>query len=255
MRAGVAQWRILVVVLATTLTGFVLVSTVYVWPKMLAGTFALAALAIVVSRDEADRRLTSGIVAVALLTLSMLAHGGTVFALLALIPFAYRLRHRITARAVAACAAVAVACYVPWTLYQHFVDPPGDRLLKWQLAGVLPIDPRGFLQTIVQEYERLSLHGLLANKGMNLLALAADPVLWRTQLAAGLEERVSRLRAARAAQRPPAGDGPAAAWRGRAARQVLAAGPGAGGTARGLHRARARLLGGAALGRRPGHHH
>src|SRR6202035_2218881 len=33
------------------------------------------------------------------------------------------------------------------------------------------------------EYERLSLPGLLANKGMNLLALAADPVLWRTQLA------------------------------------------------------------------------
>jgi hypothetical protein len=180
---GVAQWRILVVVLATTLTGFVLVSTVYVWPKMLAGTFALAALAIVVSRDEADRRLTSGIVAVALLTLSMLAHGGTVFALLALVPFAYRLRHRITVRAVAACAAVAVACYLPWTLYQHFVNPPGDRLLKWQLAGVLPIDPRGFPQTIVQQYERLSLHGLLANKGMNLLALAADPVLWRTQLA------------------------------------------------------------------------
>ena len=252
---GVAQWRILVVVLATTLTGFVLVSTVYVWPKMLAGTFALAALAIVVSRDEADRRLASGVVAVALVTLSVLAHGGTVFALLALIPFAYRLRRRITVRAVAACAAVAVACYLPWTLYQHFVDPPGDRLLKWQLAGVIPIDPRGFLQTIVQQYERLSPHGLLANKGMNLLSLAADPVLWRTQLAEpGLDERVSRLRAARAAQRPPAGDGPAAAGRGRAARQVLAAGPGAGGAARGLLRARARLLGGAALGRRAGHH-
>jgi hypothetical protein len=180
---GFAQWRILVVVLATTLTGFVLVSTVYVWPKMLAGTFALAALAIVVSRDEADRRLASGVVAVALVTLSMLAHGGTVFALLALIPLAYPLRRRITVRAVAACAAVAVACYVPWTLYQHFVNPPGDRLLKWQLAGVLPIDPRGFLQTIAAQYQRLSVHDLLVNKGENLLSLAANPVLWRTQLA------------------------------------------------------------------------
>jgi hypothetical protein len=72
---------------------------------------------------------------------------------------------------------------LPWTLYQHFVDPPGDRLLKWQLAGVIPIDPRGFLQTILQQYHRLSLHDLLVNKGVNLLSLAADPVLWRTQLA------------------------------------------------------------------------
>ena len=70
---GVARWRILVVVLATSLTGFVFVSTIYVWPKMLAGTFALAALAVVVSRDEADRRLAGGVVAVALVALSLLA--------------------------------------------------------------------------------------------------------------------------------------------------------------------------------------
>jgi hypothetical protein len=180
---GVGQWRILIVVLATTLTGFVFVSTIYVWPKMLAGTLVLAALAIVFSSDEADRRLASGVVGVALLTLSMLAHGGAAFAVIALIPFAYRLRRRITVRAVAACAAVAVAGYVPWTLYQRFVDPPGDRLLKWQLAGVTWIDPRGALQAILQQYHRLSLLDLLVNKWVNLLSLAADPGLWRTQLA------------------------------------------------------------------------
>ena len=185
----VAQWRILVVVLATALTGFVFVSTIYVWPKMLAGTFALAAIAILFSRDKADRRLASGVVAVALLTLSLLAHGGTAFAVLALIPFAYRLWRRMSvraatlARAVAACAAVAVVGYVPWTLYQHFVDPPGDRLLKWQLAGLMQIDPRGALQAIVQQYDRLSLHDLLVNKAVNVVSLAADPLLWRTQLA------------------------------------------------------------------------
>ena len=180
---GVGQWRILIVVLATTLTGFVFVSAIYVWPKMLAGTLVLGALAIVFSRDEADRRLAGGVVAVALLTLSMLAHGGAAFAVLALIPFAYRLRRRITVRAVAACAAVAVAGYLPWTLYQRFVDPPGDRLLKWQLAGVTWIDPRGALQAILQQYHRLSLLDLLVNKWVNLLSLAADPGLWRTQYA------------------------------------------------------------------------
>jgi len=178
---GVAQWRILVVVLATTLTGFVFVSTVYVWPKMLAGTFALAALAIVVSRNEADRRLTGGVVAVALVTLSMLAHGGTAFAVLALVPLAWRHRRLITVRACAACAAAAAAGYLPWTLYQHFVDPPGDRLLNWMLAGATLVSPQGFLHTLVHQYGRLTLHGLLVNKGDNLLALVLNPEAWRVQ--------------------------------------------------------------------------
>jgi hypothetical protein len=180
---GVRQWRILVVVLATALTGFAFVSTVYVWPKMLAAALVLAALAIAVSRDEADRRLAGGVVAVALVTLSMLAHGGTAFAVLALIPFAWRQRRRITVRAVAAGVAIAAAGYLPWTLYQHFVDPPGDRLMKWQLAGVIKIGPAGVLSTIVQQYHRLSLHELLVNKWVSLESLVADPLLWRTQLA------------------------------------------------------------------------
>ena len=73
----------------------------------------------------------AGILAVALATLSMLAHGGTAFALLALAPFVYLERRRITARSVILCAAAAAALYLPWTLFQHFVDPPGNRLIKW----------------------------------------------------------------------------------------------------------------------------
>jgi hypothetical protein len=176
---GVGQWRVLVVLLATTLTGFVLVSDVYVWPKMLAGTFALGALAIVVSLDGADRRLLGWILAVTLATLSMLAHGGTIFALIPLIPFALRRRTRIPLRALAASVVPAAACYVPWTLFQRFVDPPGDRLLKWQIAGVITIDSRGFLKTLVMQYQALSFHQLLSNKWVNVESLVANPFLWR----------------------------------------------------------------------------
>ena len=123
---GFGQWRVLVVLLATTLTGFVLVSDVYVWPKMLAGTFALGALAIVVSLDETDRRPLGWILAVTLAALSMLAHGGTIFALIALVPFALWRRTRIPLRALAASVVPAAACYVPWMLFQRFVIPPGD---------------------------------------------------------------------------------------------------------------------------------
>jgi hypothetical protein len=177
---GVGQWRVLVVVLATTLTGFALVNDLFVWPKFLAGTFALGAIAIVLSRDEADRRMLGWVVAITLATLSMLAHGGTIFALLALIPFALRRQSRVPLRALAVSVIPAAACYVPWTLFQHFVDPPGNRLLKWQVAGVIGIDSRGFLKTLVMQYEALSWHGLLHNKWVNVESLVANPLLWRT---------------------------------------------------------------------------
>jgi hypothetical protein len=176
---GFGQWRVLAVLLATTLTGFVLVSDVYVWPKMLAGTFALGAIAIVVSLDETDRRPLGWILAVTLATLSMLAHGGTVFALVALIPFALRRRTRFPLRALAASVVLAAVCYVPWMLFQRIVDPPGDRLLKWQLAGITGIDSRGFLKTLVMQYQALSFHELLSNKWANVAALVASPWLWR----------------------------------------------------------------------------
>lgn len=177
---GLGAGRVTAVVLMTAATGAVFFNTIYVWPKMLAGSLAVAALAILVSGDDDDRWAGAGILAVALVTLSMLAHGGTAFALLALAPFAYRERRRITVRAVAVGAAVAVALYLPWTLFQHFVDPPGNRLMKWMLAGVIPVTREGVLSTTVHRYLSLSPTQLLMNKWDNVTALAV-PAMWRTQ--------------------------------------------------------------------------
>jgi len=178
---GIATGRIAVAVMVTALTGFVFVSTLYVWPKLLAGSLALSALAIVVTQDEADGKKGTGVLALALLTLSMLAHGGTAFAVIALLPFAWRLRRRINLRAVAASAGVLGALYVPWTLYQQFVDPPGDRLLKWQLAGQSIVTSDSFFQTLVHNYNQLTFADLLDNKWENLASLVVNPVMARTQ--------------------------------------------------------------------------
>jgi hypothetical protein len=121
------------------------------------------------------------VVAITLATLSMLAHGGTVFALLALVPFALRRQSRITLRALAVSVIPAAACYLPWSLFQHFVDPPGNRLLKWQIAGVIrPDDSRSFLKTLVMQYEALPFHNLLHNKWVNVESLVANPTLLQT---------------------------------------------------------------------------
>jgi hypothetical protein len=181
---GLGAGRVSAVVLMTAATGAVFFNTIYVWPKMLAGSLALAALAILVSRDEDDRWAGAGILAAILVTLSMLAHGGTAFAVIALLPFVFLLRRRITVRSVAAWAAAAIVLYLPWTLFQHFVAPPGDRLTKWMLAGVIPVTREGVLDTIVHQYLSLSLPQLLANKWDNVAALVAVPTMWRTQTAA-----------------------------------------------------------------------
>jgi hypothetical protein len=178
---GVSVRRTCAAVLATAATGVVFFNTIYVWPKMLAAALAIVALAILVSRDDSDRWRGAGVLAAALATLSMLSHGGTAFALVALVPLIYQMRHRITAKAVAACAAAVAVLYLPWMAFQHFVDPPGNRLLKWMLAGVVPITSSGTLQAIIDQYRSLSLHELLSNKWINVMTLVANPTLWRTQ--------------------------------------------------------------------------
>jgi hypothetical protein len=181
---GLGAGRVTAVVLMTAATGAVFFNSVYGWPKMLAGSLALASLAILVSRDDEDRWAGAGILVAVLATLSMLAHGGTAFAVIALLPFAFLLRRRITVRSVATWAAAAIALYLPWTLFQHFVAPPGDRLTKWMLAGVIPVTREGVLDTVVHQYLSLSLPQLLANKWDNVAALVAVPAMWRTQTAA-----------------------------------------------------------------------
>ena len=179
---GFGERRAGLTVLMAASTGAIFFNSVYVWPKMLAGGLTLAALAVLVSRDDQDRRPGAWLLAVVLVVLAMLAHGGAVFAVIALLPFAWRLRRRITLRFLTACAAAAIVLYVPWMLFQRFVAPPGNRLLKWHLADVVPVDSRGVLQTIVQRYEHLSLSQLFTNKVTdNLLALAGDHRLPRDE--------------------------------------------------------------------------
>jgi hypothetical protein len=176
---GVSVGRTCAAVLAAAVTGVMYLNTLYVWPKMLAAALALAVLAILVSGDPGDRWPDdrwpwAGVLAAALAALSMLSHGGTSFGLLALAPFAYPLRRGLTARALAAGAVTAAVLYLPWMLYQHFVNPPGDRLVKWMLAGVVSIDGRGVLRAIIEQYRSLSLPLLLGNKGDNVMTLFAN---------------------------------------------------------------------------------
>ncbi|HTT57044.1 MAG TPA: hypothetical protein VMF63_08045 [Opitutaceae bacterium] len=164
---------------AAAFTGFLLFYTIYTWPKL--GAAALMLGAFVLWRPEpgapAGRaRFAAGGACAAL---GCLAHGGVAFTLLGLIPLglATLWRERGAWRLWLAAGATFVAFLTPWLVYQRNYEPPGDRLLKWHLAGVIPPDGRGFGPTLVDSYRRIGWRGALANRWNNLRLQGAGD--WR----------------------------------------------------------------------------
>ena len=76
------------------------------------------------------------------------------FSLLALAPLALvKLRTRWSAWLVA--AAVFAVLMLPWLAYQRFYEPPGNRLVKWHIGGVIPPDARSVSEALRDSYREL----------------------------------------------------------------------------------------------------
>lgn len=106
----------------------------------------------------------------ALCALAMLAHGSSAFLLVPLLVLAVW-KARPSGRWLAVAVATTVALYVPWQAYQTYGDPPGNRLVKWQLGGAAAVDGRGALPSIVDGYREAGLGGTLGNKWRNVEAI------------------------------------------------------------------------------------
>jgi hypothetical protein len=147
---------VIALVFAACLTsGFVLVNTFFVWPKLLAAAYAIGALTLLVlgkPRPFVAAGKWSAVLCGALIAFGMLSHGGTIFALIGGLAIVIALRPRIPLKAFAIVLLSAFLIYLPWILYQKYFDPPGDRLLKMHLAGIEPLNPRPFGQLLVEAY-------------------------------------------------------------------------------------------------------
>jgi hypothetical protein len=148
----------------------------FVWPKLIAAAFLLAALAIVISpawsRDRHDLRM--GALIGALLALSMLSHGSSVFGVIPLALLAVW-RGLPSWRWLATAAIALLALMVPWTAYQHYADPPGNRLLKWQLGGDTTLDAKGTVEAIEDGYDEAGLGGTVQYKSENFGEIVGWP--------------------------------------------------------------------------------
>lgn len=169
---GTSARAAMIAITFAALTSTVIVNSAFTWPKLLAAAMVLAALAMLVSAHGSDLRPRSLFVAaVVASTLGLLAHGGSAFALPTVVVFAVwkyrRSGWRDVVRHTAWGAAAFGVLYAPWFLFQRFVDPPGDRLLKWHLAGVVPITDEPFFTVLRQSYSSLTLGQAVANKWAN----------------------------------------------------------------------------------------
>jgi hypothetical protein len=155
-------------ILAAMVSDVALVHGFFVWPKLIAAAFILAAFAIVVSpawsRDRRDPRVAALIGA--LLALAMLSHGSSIFGVIPLAILA-AWRGLPSWRWIAAAILGGLVLWGPWMGYQHYAAPPGNRLLKWQLGGDVGIDSKGTLEAIEDGYSEVGVGGALDLKEEN----------------------------------------------------------------------------------------
>jgi hypothetical protein len=160
----VTENRIRWAALLTALTGSIWLNAVYPWPKLLAGGLSLGCAAAVLYRRPWAAGLLAG--------LALLAHGTALFALVGLIPW---IVSRLGKRGIL-LVIVAAATYAPWPAYTRVVDPPGDRLIKWHLAGtdITAPDHRSAIQAVVSSYRQAG-PKVIENKVENLRVSLGDP--------------------------------------------------------------------------------
>jgi hypothetical protein len=156
-------------------SGFVFLNSFYVWPKLLAAAYMLAASAVLLPHrfnTTLSKTTFTPLLTAALLAFGVLAHGASMFAVLGLALTIIALKKHIAIKSLLIIGVGVFCLYLPWILYQKVFDPPGDRLLKWHLAGVIAIDSRSFIQTFTTAYKGLTFHQFLDNKLANLKTIA-----------------------------------------------------------------------------------
>jgi len=143
--------------------GTTLVNTVFTWPKLISAAFVLVSALFLVDARARPAMFRIGLsFAVVSFALAMLAHGAAAFMLPLVIALGVAASRRQPVRALFHSGLAAVAAglivYLPWVLYQRLADPPGDRLLKWHLAGVMKLaDSRSFIQALIDSYSQLTI--------------------------------------------------------------------------------------------------
>lgn len=151
----------------------------FVWPKLLPAAMLLGAAALTITPlwGELRRSPLGAALIGALLAVAMMGHGSSVFGLIPLAVLA-AWRGLPSWRWLGVAALAGIVVMAPWSAYQKYGEPPGNRLLKWSLAGVPDVDERGTMETIADSYSEAGLGGAIHNKGQNYVTMLGGGPAW-----------------------------------------------------------------------------
>lgn len=154
-------------------SGFLFYNSVYTWPKLFAAACVLFVMSIACEVIRAQRRISYFECALAAIcvSLALMAHPGSVFSLPVLALLALRFRKLLPLPQAAIALLILSTFILPWTAYQKFVDPPGNRLLKMHLAGQDEVDSRSTWQAVKDAYTGHTTGEILRFKWSNLAFL------------------------------------------------------------------------------------
>ncbi|HEU4739159.1 MAG TPA: hypothetical protein VFS54_08780 [Solirubrobacterales bacterium] len=173
LAARVGKLTRALVMITVLVSDVALLNGFFVWPKMLPAAMLLAAAALVMTPlwEELRKSLWAAALIAALCGLAMMGHGSSIFGIVPLALIAVW-RGLPSWRWVGVAVLVGLFLFqAPWSAYQKYHDPPGNRLVKYMLAGVPEIDDRGTLETIADSYDEAGVGGTLHNKGQNFVTM------------------------------------------------------------------------------------
>ncbi len=169
--------HVLFAILALALFPFFIFNSAYIWPKLLSGTFALAAAWLLLGVEPERGRLkddTPGLAAAAALSaLGLLTHGGSAFGIIVMLGLAVIYRGFPSIRGALIAAGTAVAILIPWSLWQSSHDVHSNALVKFAFAGTFGFgdESRSVTDTVIQSYQQLGWSGWLEKKRDGLMTL------------------------------------------------------------------------------------
>ena len=165
-RFRVSQAGTVVMLTTIAVTTTPLINSLYVWPKL--GAAAAVVGAYTLYFWSPDKSLARTVIAALLCAIGWLLHGGIAFSVLGMAIVALFSRHPAW-RTLCIAMAVTALIAAPWFVYQKGYDPPGNRLLKWHLAGVEGIDERGFGESLRTAYAEKTVDEIIENKRSNFV--------------------------------------------------------------------------------------
>lgn len=169
------RWRVWGLLIGFGGTGFFYLNSVFVWPKLLSASLVVFSVFLLIDAGKTKRLFDYryAVMAALAISLGLLAHTGVVFTLLGMLPvMAYdlgfhRKGRKLPLKPLVAAVILSLLLLVPWQITKSHLTTH-DRLVKWQLAGVISAkDQRGTLETIKQEYQKLTFKQWLSNKKSN----------------------------------------------------------------------------------------